>query len=50
VKDPSLQEPAKAGREIGVQPPWDDLTIRKNLIIAKADRINLISDYKARLA
>jgi hypothetical protein len=50
VKDPALQEPGKAGREIGVQPPWEDLTIRKNLIIAKADRINLIREYKARLA
>jgi hypothetical protein len=49
VKDPALQAPEKAGREVGVQPPWDDLTIRKNLIVAKADRVNLIREYRARL-
>jgi hypothetical protein len=50
VKDPRVQDAAKSGREIGVQPPWDDLTIRKNLIVAKADRVNLIREYRARLA
>jgi len=50
VKDPRTQDPAKAGREIGVQPPWEDLNIRKGLILAKADRANLIQEYKARLA
>jgi hypothetical protein len=50
VKDPRVQAPDKAGREIGVQPPWEDLNIRKNLIVAKADRINLIREYRARLA
>lgn len=49
VKELALQAPEKAGREIGVQPPWDDLSIRKNLIVAKADRINLIREYRARL-
>jgi hypothetical protein len=50
VKEPRHQDAAKAGREIGVQPPWDDLNIRKNLIVAKADRSNLIREYRARLA
>jgi len=50
VKDSRHQDPEKAGREIGVQPPWDDLNIRKNLIIAKADRAHLIREYRARLA
>ena len=50
VKDPRHQDPEKSGREIGVQPPWDDLNIRKNLIVAKADRVNLIREYRARLA
>ena len=50
VKEPRTQDPEKAGREIGVQPPWDDLNIRKSLIVAQADRGNLIREYKARLA
>jgi hypothetical protein len=50
VKDLRVQEPSKAGREIGVQPPWDDPGLRKNLIVAKADRVNLIREYRARLA
>jgi hypothetical protein len=50
TKEARAQDPAKAGREVGVQPPWDDLNIRKDLIVAKADRGNLIREYKARLA
>jgi hypothetical protein len=50
VKEPRMQDPEKAGREVGVQPPWDDLNIRKSLITAKADRGNLIREYRARLA
>jgi hypothetical protein len=49
IKDPRSQDPVKAGREIGVQPPWDDPGMRKNLIVAKADRVNLIREYRARL-
>jgi hypothetical protein len=50
VKDPRHQDVLKASREIGVQPPWDDLNIRKSLIVARADRSNLIKEYRARLA
>jgi hypothetical protein len=50
IKEPRSQDPVKAGREIGVQPPWDDPGMRKNLIVAKADRVNLIREYRARLA
>jgi hypothetical protein len=50
VKDPRHQDAAKAAREVGVQPPWDDLNIRKGLILAQADRRNLIREYRARLA
>jgi len=49
VKDPRYQDQAKAAREIGVQPPWDDLTIRKRLISANADRDRVIEEYKCRL-
>jgi hypothetical protein len=50
AKDPRYQDPEKAGREIGVQPAWEDLSIRKSLIVAKADRRQVIEDYRARLA
>jgi hypothetical protein len=49
VKDPRLQDPAKAGREIGLQPPWDDLMIRKSLGAANATRDQVIKEYKSRL-
>lgn len=49
VIKPEHQDEAKAGRELGVQPAWDDLTIRKNLIIASATRRSLIEEYRERL-
>jgi hypothetical protein len=49
VKDPRFQDPEKAGREVGVQPPWDDLAIRKRLIAANANRRRVIEEYRSRL-
>lgn len=49
VREPRFQDPEKAGREIGVQPAWEDLSIRKGLIVAGAGRHRVIEDYKARL-
>lgn len=49
TKDPRYQDPEKAGREVGVQPAWDDLSIRKSLIVASADRHSVIEEYRARL-
>ncbi len=50
VKPPGEQDKAKAAREIGVQPAWDDRSILKKLIIADMDRRKVIADYKSRLA
>lgn len=50
ARDPAYQIPEKAGREIGVQPAWDDVKIRKSLIIANASRRRTIEEYRARLA
>ena len=50
VRDPDLQIPDKAGREIGYQPAWDDISIRKTLMRAGIDRETVIAEYKARLA
>ncbi|MCB2183012.1 MAG: hypothetical protein KQH63_13340 [Desulfobulbaceae bacterium] len=49
VKPPDEQDVQKAAREIGVQPVWDDLSIRKKLIVAQMDKHNVIEDYMARL-
>jgi hypothetical protein len=49
VRPPALQVKSKAGREIGVQPAWDDLDTRKNLIIANMDRADVINEYRERL-
>jgi len=50
VKDPRYQVPEKAGREIGVQPPWDDLIVRKCLIAANQSRGHVIEEYRGRLS
>ncbi|MCG3138923.1 MAG: hypothetical protein HJJLKODD_02794 [Phycisphaerae bacterium] len=49
VKEPRYQDPEKAGREVGVQPAWDDLAIRKSLIVANCDRRTVIEEYRQRL-
>ncbi len=49
VKDPKVQNVEKASRQIGVQPAWDDLKIRKSLNLANTNRSILIEEYKARL-
>ncbi|MFP4194166.1 MAG: hypothetical protein ACLFRO_04415 [Desulfobacterales bacterium] len=49
-KEPDLQDPDKARREIGLQPAWDDLKIRKQLIFANTSRRKVIREYIQRLA
>ncbi len=49
VKDPKVQNREKSSRQIGVQPVWDDLIIRKSLNLAGMDRDRLIDEYTARL-
>lgn len=50
VLDPAYQEPEKAGRELGVQPAWDDVGICKSLAVAGVDRGRVIEEYQQRLA
>lgn len=50
VKLPSRRDPAKAAREVGVQPAWDDLNISKALICANIDKAKVIREYRARLS
>ena len=39
----------KVRREIGVQPAWDDMNIRKRLLASGMDRACVIREYSARL-
>ncbi|WP_041720310.1 PHP domain-containing protein [Pseudodesulfovibrio piezophilus] len=50
TKPVNQQDSAKAGREIGFQPAWDDLSIRKRLIVNNISRRTIIKEYKERLA
>lgn len=49
LKDPVQIEAAKYYRDIGVQPAWEDLIIKKSLIIGSFSREKMIQDYRARL-
>ena len=49
TKAPSQQKDEKALREIGVQPGWDDLLIKKKLILAGMERKDVIREYRSRL-
>ncbi|HDQ40021.1 MAG TPA: hypothetical protein ENN39_03200 [Desulfonatronum sp.] len=49
LKDPSQAEAEKYYRDIGLQPAWDDLAIRKSLIVGNFSRSGIIREYKARL-
>ncbi len=48
VKDPAQQDKAKAAREIGLQ-PWEDMAIRKELILAGISRAQVMEEYRERL-
>jgi hypothetical protein len=49
VRDPEVQNPEKASREVGYQPAWDDFSIRKALIRSDTSRSQSIQAYKQRL-
>jgi hypothetical protein len=50
TRDPRQQNREKAAREIGLQPAWDDLVIRKSLIMANSSRAKVMAEYRNRLA
>lgn len=49
TRDPKEQDPEKSSRDIGLQPAWEDLNIRKTLIMGNFDRKKVIEEYKSRL-
>ena len=50
TRAPHERDHLKVSREIGVQPPWSDLAIRKKLVVAHMDKHDVMEEYKARLA
>lgn len=50
TKPLAQQDTEKAAREIGYQPAWDDLSIRKKYIVQGISRSAVIAEYKERLA
>jgi hypothetical protein len=49
VRDPDKQDREKVSREIGIQPAWEDMHIRKALITANMNRRLVTGEYKSRL-
>jgi hypothetical protein len=43
------QDPEKAGREIGVQPAWQEMAIAKELARVNITKQNVIEEYRSRL-
>jgi hypothetical protein len=50
TRPPHERNHLKVNREIGVQPPWSDLAIRKKLVVAHMDKRDVMQEYRARLA
>lgn len=49
LKEPGQVEPSKYEREVGLQPAWDEVAVRKSLSLAGASRSQVIDEYQARL-
>jgi len=49
TRDPEKQDKLKASRELGLQPPWDDLNIAKALVMSGVNRETVIENYRNRI-
>jgi len=49
LKEPGQVESSKYEREVGLQPAWDEVAVRKSLSLAGASRSQVIDEYQARL-
>ncbi|MCG8472671.1 MAG: hypothetical protein MI742_12585 [Desulfobacterales bacterium] len=49
IKPVAIQDKAKASREVGYQPAWEQLSIRKRLVIHGVSRRTVIAEYRDRL-
>ncbi|MDR2055340.1 MAG: hypothetical protein LBQ10_05675 [Desulfovibrio sp.] len=50
ILTPAERDPLKAEREVGLQPAWDDLNIRRKLMANQACRELVIRRYRERLS
>lgn len=50
LKPKQQQDPDKASREIGLQPAWDELPIRKSLVLGGIEKESLLAEYRERLS
>lgn len=44
------RDPEKGSREIGYQPAWEDMAVRKELVVSGFSRSKVIEEYAARLS
>lgn len=49
VKDHDAQNAGKLAREVGLQAAWDDIAIRKSLILQKMEKSEMLREYRARI-
>lgn len=49
IRDPKRLEQSKLEREVGLQPAWDDIGIRKSLSLTGANRTKVMEQYMERL-
>jgi hypothetical protein len=49
VRPPEEQDQEKAGREVGLQPAWEDGTIARALAVAGMNKRQIIQEYRQRL-
>lgn len=49
LKEPGQVESSKYEREVGLQPAWDEVAVRKSLSLAGASRSQVIDEYQDRL-
>jgi len=50
IKDLADQSADKAQREIGLQEAWEEMEIKKKLILAKMTNIDIINEYRDRIS
>jgi len=50
VKPPIQRDAMKSGREIGLQPAWDELHIQKGLVLGNMEKKSILDAYEERLS
>ncbi len=50
LKPLEQQDSTKVSREIGLQPAWDELLVRKSLALSGIEKKTILDEYSARLA